>query len=116
MEDRQTLIDWLDDHGQSNTLGVLPFTGFIVDDIAAGFLVATDTDVACLDFFISNPSSDPDKRSAGLNEIVSSLLKEAKEQNYKYVKIATNVQAAATRAKQCGFLEVGNYRTFFKEV
>ena len=67
------LCKWFKDHKLSTpSRDQLPMNGFIVPKIAAGFIYLTDSSIAILDCFISNPASDDHQRDAAL-EIVCNV-------------------------------------------
>jgi hypothetical protein len=96
--------------------GYLPKTGFIVDDIAAGFLYLTDSRLGILDCFISNPTSEQDERDAALNLITKSLLTAAVNLECKAIKADTQSRAIAKRAMNHGFKYVGDFSAFIREL
>lgn len=116
-DDYAALKSWFQARGVSAPApSALPRLGVIVDGIAAGFLIQTDTSIACIDFYISNPEIEPHRRDHALDLITKALLKHAKRLGFKYVKSTTYLDVIAKRAKAHGFNEVGMFRTFVRGV
>lgn len=95
---------------------IFPPTGFIVDEIAAGFLYLTDAAVAVIDCYVSNPASDKERRDAALDAITNALLDVAKTKKIKLVKCETQIEAIKSRAIKHGFFLVGPHDIFMKRI
>jgi hypothetical protein len=95
---------------------LFPRTGFIIDGIAAGFVYFTDSAVAIIDCYLSNPKTDPKTRSDALNEITSSLIKSAQFHKCSVIKCDTKLEAIKKRATDFGFKSVGTYESFILEL
>lgn len=91
---------------------VLPTYGLIGKDVAAGFLISTDSSVAILDFFISNPVSDRCERDKILDKITRGLIARGKQQGFKVLKADTSIKSIAERAKKHGFECIGRFDSF----
>jgi hypothetical protein len=116
-DDYETLCVWFLGRGMvPPPLSSFPKTGFIEDMCAAGFLVETDTTVACIDFMISNPECAPKKRSEAIDNVAKMLIDHAKRKNYKYVKCATVLQSVVKRSEKLGFNLLGEFKTLIKEL
>lgn len=80
------IAQWYRDHNQMPIpYTSLPKTGIIVDEIVAGFLYKTDSNVAIIENFISDPSSNKDHRRESIDVCMSTLVKEAKSQGFSYI-------------------------------
>lgn len=95
---------------------IFPKTGFIVDGVAAGFIYFTDSSVAIIDFYISNPDTDPDTRSDALNAVTEALIKSAIFNRCKIIKCDTKLEAVRQRALDHGFDALGTYESFMMEI
>jgi hypothetical protein len=62
----------------------LPKTGIIVNDIVAGFLYSSDSNVCMLEWIISDPNSDKEKRKESLNILIDKICHIAKDMGFKY--------------------------------
>lgn len=93
-------------------LPILPATyypepgGFIVDNMAAGFLYTTGTDMAFYEQFIVNPEiKDPDRGTA-INLVDDAILAYAQEQKLKVIVGKTPngslLQRAISNGWECG--------------
>lgn len=63
----------------------LPKTGRIEPGVAAGFLYLTDSSLAMMENFVSNPAAGLRVRSAALDQIAESLIAAAKSLGYRQV-------------------------------
>lgn len=116
-DDYPAIKYWFSQRGlQAPSPSSLPKLGVIVDHMAAGFLIQTDTSMAIIDFYISNPDVEAHRRDHALDQITEALLKHAKRLGFKSVKSTTYLDAIAKRAKDHGFNEIGMFRTFVKGV
>lgn len=116
-DDYAVLKSWFQARGMATPPpSALPALGVIVDNAAAGFLIQSDTSVAVIDFYISNPKIEAHRRDAALDHVTETLFKHAKRLGFKYVKCTTRLEAIAKRAKTHGFNEIGMFRTFLKEL
>ncbi len=95
---------------------LFPKNGFIIDGEAAGFIYLTDSPVAIIDCYISNPDTDSKTRSDALNAITISLIKCARFHRYKIVKCDTKLEAIKKRAVDSGFKPIGLHESFAMEI
>lgn len=95
---------------------LLPETGLIINDTAAGFLIKTDARVGILDFFISNPNKDKYVRQNALDEIAHALIMTAK--NFECIQVVCNTKFGNIKemANRHGFNYLGEYSAFCKEI
>lgn len=94
----------------------LPATGFIVDNVAAGFLIKTDCKVAIIEHVATNPKSDGQDREKALNEIFNELQFVAKKSGFKYLFGNTLFKEIADRGERYGFQNIGKYDNFMKGI
>lgn len=83
----------------------MPKDGFIIEGVAAGFLVNTDSGFAILEPFISNRNSSPEARSEALGVILRELVDYAAKAGYKAVYGFSTSLSMLKRAKHLGFNE-----------
>lgn len=95
---------------------LFPPIGFIVEGIAAGFLYLTDSSIAIIDGYISNPETDSKTRSDALNAITEALIGFAKSHGVKRLKCDSQSEAIKKRALSHGFTLVGVYDSFTLEL
>ena len=112
-DDFDAFIEWHHQRGiRAVALDALPSYGLVVENIAMGFLVSTDTEMAILDFFITNPETSKVVRDQALDEIVMGLLRYGDEQGFTTFKCDTQLTAIADRANKFGFQFIGDYSNF----
>jgi hypothetical protein len=74
------LVEWWKQHNWSPVpLSMLPRTGFIVNDIVAGFIYSTDSNLCLIEWIISDPKSEKIKRKESLSVLLDTLCMAAKE-------------------------------------
>lgn len=95
---------------------LFPKVGFIVNKIAAGFIYFTDSSVAIIDCYISNPSSNAKERNEALDAITGALITVGKQHNIKLLKCDTQVDAIKIRAESAGFKRIGAFDSFKMEL
>ncbi len=81
----------------------LPEIGFIVENIACGFLYKTDSSVALIENLIANPEESRENRDEALDIVVSSILDEAKKLGYRSITGITRLEPVLKRAFKHGF-------------
>jgi len=97
--DYDTVDSWFKAHGiQGMDQSLLPETGLIVDDVAAGFLYRTDSSVAFLDSFVTNPEQPQTVRARALQDILEGLTEKAKE---------VKVRLIIGQPKSAGLIKLG---------
>lgn len=102
--DYPTLYSWWTDHGWSPVpFNMLPKTGFVVDNICAGFIYITDSQLCHMEWIISDPNSDKEKRDVALNTLIDTLCMVAKEYNCKAVFTTAKQKVLIERLKHHGF-------------
>lgn len=87
---------------------MLPETGFIVEDICAGFLYKTDSKIALLEFIISNPQTTKEKRANGLDILITALCEEAKKLEFKAIFTSVQHKKLIQRYENHGFVIADN--------
>ena len=85
----------------------LPPTGLVVHQgrnlLCIGFLVKSDTAVACIGSVAANPKIPARLRSEALDFLLFSLSELAQKSGFKMVSVATNVPALQRRYERLGF-------------
>ena len=82
-EDEKEVIGWFHSRKIDITPDYLPKVGYIQSGIAAGFIYQTDANFCIFESFISNPNTSKSERKEALREIVTEMIKEAKQLGYK---------------------------------
>lgn len=81
----------------------LPETGFIVNNICAGFLYKTDSNIAILEFVIADPESDKKERDKALDCLFDTLINTAKEMGFHNIMGWLNHPSLVKRYEKFGF-------------
>lgn len=113
--DMADIGDWYKARELPTPMASVPNIGYIIDGLAAGFLIQTDCGVAFLDGFISNPNSDPNERDLALDEITGELLREAEEAGYQEIAAFTRSHSIEKRARRWGLTAKGSYMLYSKD-
>lgn len=114
--DFEQVCSWFKERGLSSpSKDFLPLVGFIVEDVAVGFMYKTDSCLGILDWFVSNPSADAVERMRAFDHIVTLLLAHAKTCHIKAVKAETNNDTIKVLAMNQGFRFLGEHSSFFRE-
>jgi len=116
-EDYTQLTGWFK-HREMNVppQDFLSSMGYIVDNVAAGFIYTTNSCVAIIDTYITNPDSDKKDRDIALDWITIHLTAYAKNGGYKIVKCDSSIKKVIKRATNHGFKEVGQFTSLVKEL
>lgn len=91
-------------------------TGFIVDDVAAGFLYLTNSGIGIIDGYISNAMADKFDRDNAVNLITMNLIASARTAGIKLLKCDSQNKKVINRAKDHGFREIGLFTSLVKEM
>lgn len=102
---------WNKQNWQAPDRNMLPKTGLIIENICAGFLYKTDSDVALLEFIIANPESNKEERSEALDLLINNLVNIAKESGYKAIFTSLQHTKLLERYKKHGFIETDKSMT-----
>lgn len=82
----ESVCSWWEGHGwPALPMNALPSRGFIVPDVAAGFLYSTDSCIAWMEWVVANPKANARDIYSGVKELVSTIIKEAKEDGFSLV-------------------------------
>lgn len=102
--DYDTLASWWKEyHFPVIPKDSLPKNGFIIDNICAGFIYCTDSNIAWLEFVVANPNISRDERKTGLQELIIGLTELAKEFGYKHIFTSTNHESLENRLVESGY-------------
>jgi hypothetical protein len=89
-----------------------PQTGFVVDDVAAGFLYRTDAPgVAYLDGFVADMRESPRRRAAAFIAIAARLVEEADRLGIDLLFAFPSVEALVRMGEPHGFVVFGGPHT-----
>lgn len=91
-EDYPVICGWLEKRGvPAPTIDHLPPVGWIVDDVCCGFLVQSDSGIAFVDFFVSNPDSSEEDRLAAYDMAWPITEKKARDLGFKMLGVYTKI-------------------------
>lgn len=111
-----TINSWLEWHGiQPLRKNMVPEV-CVKNDHAAGFLLETNTDVAIIEYLVSNPTSSPRKVRVCICAVIEELVRVANKKGFKRVCGFTNIPGIARIAKECGFNQRDQFLMFEKRV
>lgn len=106
---------WLDARGVSRPM-VKPPLGFIVDGVACGFLVQTDSDFALIDDVATNPTASATDRHAALESILDALTQAAVDLRIPFCVINAYNPSIVDRCLSRGMREHVGMRHFVRKV
>ena len=82
----EKVCSWWEGHGWPRMpLHALPSRGYIVEDIAAGFLYSTDSAIAWMEFIVANPAAKDRDIYSGVRDLVNEIIKDATEDGYSMI-------------------------------
>lgn len=80
-----------------------PPTGFLVDNIVCGFVHITNSAVAIIDQWVSDPLATKEARRAAIDELFVLLCDCAKEHGSRAIWLTTSIQNVIRQSKRHGF-------------
>ena len=89
---------------------------YMIDGVAAGFLIKTDTDICFFEGFVTNPKVESNKRSEALNLLTEKLLGIAKDLGFKEIWVLCKHNSIKQRAERFGFAYHGKFNMLSKGV
>lgn len=84
---------------------MLPATGYIVEDLCAGFLYKTDSCVSLIEWVIANPNADKVERNLAVSDLIDKLCEEAKATGFQVVIAMTAHERLINRYESKGFVK-----------
>lgn len=95
---------------------MFPDVGYVVDDIAAGFLYQTDSSLCFIDGYISNPASDKAERKEAFDLITDNIIRAAKDHGFLSILAYTQHPEIMKRCVRYHFTPKGVYSLFTREL
>lgn len=92
-----------------------PETGFIIENLCAGFLYKTDSSICFIDGYISNPKSDKMERKVALYAMTKKILDTAKDMGFKNCVAYTQNYSVRNICLNNDFKPKGNHLMLVKE-
>jgi hypothetical protein len=93
-------------------LECLPKLGLIVGDCAAGFLYESDSNIAWLEWIISDPTAEKIMRSRAVDAVIGALWVQARARGFKKLFTSTNSPSLEKRLESRGFQVTDRNVTF----
>lgn len=116
-KDYEILTNWLLLHNKPIiNKELLSDSGFIIDDIVAGFLYKTNSAVCIVENFISNPISDKNDRRIAINTLFETIIKEAKNLNFQFMFTAVQLNSLHKNLINLDFKELPNDKLMFRSL
>lgn len=84
---------------------MLPEVGYVVDKKVAGWVTLTDSNMAVIDTFISNPHTTPSSRAHAIEKLTGVLIDSAMALGYTKIICLTNVPTLKKEAFKYGLKE-----------
>jgi hypothetical protein len=113
-KDYDLLKSWWNAHNWKEVpSSSLPACGYIVNNVCAGFLYLTNSDMALLEWVVSDPNSKADLRDQSLDLLLAVLTEEAKLNGVKFIFTATRHPKLQERYKNHKFLEADREMVHF---
>lgn len=94
----------------------LPSTGRIVPGVCAGFLYKTDSTLAFLEGFITNPEASLRERSKAFDVVFAALVDAAAGMGVKHLVGLSGHPGVGRRVRKLGMRPAGRYSVYAKEV
>lgn len=90
--------------------------GFIVPGLAAGFLYTTNSQVAFIDCYISNPDADSVPIREAIDAITRRIIQISRSHGVKLLCCSSKIRSIQKRARAFGFSDNGPHIGFSKEL
>lgn len=91
--------------------------GFIVPGVAAGFLYLTNSSIAYIDFYITNPDAGVRDRMRAVHKITETIIGSAKvNHDVKMLYCNSKIRSIQNLAKYFEFKSLGKHAVFCKNL
>jgi len=114
--DMEEVISWFHSRKIDVSPEYLPPTGFIEPGIACGFLYKTDANFCIFECFISAPNTAGYVRDETLRNIVTEMIREAKELGFKQAFGFATSKSMIAHGYEQGFRYVEECTTIVKDL
>ena len=117
-KDLELINTWLKARSQrALNKSELPKVGMIFENVLAGFLYQTDSDMCFIENFVSNPKAKRKSVSSAIDFMTAHFVIKAKELGKPKVFVFTKKRSILNRAKELGFnVSASNYNFASMEV
>lgn len=108
---------WLHGHGIPIPCSVdIPKLGFVIDDIAMGFLILNNSNQCAIDQVVSNPKTENSERDAALLTLFAHMEKEAVKYGYKVITALAKMPTMKDRFSRLKYEPEGDYTLYYKQL
>lgn len=101
--DLPTIQSWYAHRGLAPLAHSLPPTGFMIDDLAASYLIKTDAKIAISEYTVSNPKAPKELRTEAVKAIYRELIQHAFEEGFDTILAITKISHMESIAEELGF-------------
>lgn len=101
-KDYSQIEEWADQYGIVQREAGLPKTGFIIDNVAAGFIYATDSDCCWIENVIANKKATKEEKAEAFDLLVPALMQKAEELGFRVAYATTNNVKLILKCKEYG--------------
>lgn len=95
---------------------VLPETGYVADECAAGFLYLSNSPLAMLEWVVCDPAAPKEKRGPAVNDLIDHICISAKLAGSLVIFTTTVLPAFSKRLKDLSFVETDHKVTHLTRV
>ena len=88
--------------------------GFVVNNIAIGFLFLTNSKQAYIDHLATDPKSDKEERRVALDKLFETLEKTATDKGCLMITGLASMPAVRTRLDRGGYAHYGEFGLYYK--
>lgn len=108
-EDYTMLCLWWDaQHFVRPPQAMLPATGYVCEEIAAGFLYLTNSPCVWMEWVVADPTAEKTRRNNAINELILHICAQAKFTEAIMVFTSTPNFPFAHRIKKLGFIDAAD--------
>lgn len=119
--DYEVIANWLNLHNKPNmSRDYFSSNGYMInvngEDIIAGFLYSTDSNVCFIENFISKPGTEKMLRRMAIDKLFKVILEEAKDKGFKLILTCAELHSLMANLKEVGFRELPSNKVFFRSL
>src|ERR1700677_5048562 len=106
-KDYETLNKWLVGHNKPIlSQDLYSDSGFMVNELVAGFLYKTNSSICLVENFVSDPASEKNERRRAINTLFETIIKEAKDLKFKMIFTAVELNSLHKNLIDIGFVDL----------
>jgi hypothetical protein len=116
-KDYETLNKWLIGHNKPVlSRDLYSDSGFMINELVAGFLYKTNSSICLVENIISDPSSEKNERRRAINTVFETIVKEAKNLNFKMIFTAVELNSLHKNLIDIGFIDLQSDKLMFRSL